>query len=231
MSQAYLTAETSDGVTVYGHIWEGRRADRRPTILLFHQGGSNGRGEYGEIAGWLAGEGFTAIAWDTRSGGDLYGSSNRTAENLPDGVAAGFCDTLPDLIAAIDEAESNGFGEHGFILWGSSYTGALVFHAAADRPEVTRGVIAFSPASGGPMRSCLAMERAPEVKAPMLVIQPPSEIVRPTAAEQRRQLEALGASYVIPEDGVHGSSTLSDERTGKDMTGTRKLVLGWLKGL
>ncbi|NNU15088.1 alpha/beta fold hydrolase [Parvularcula sp. ZS-1/3] len=232
MSRPTLTAVTSDGVTVHGNIWQRfRNTGEHPTLLLFHQGGSNADGEYSEIAEWLASEGFDVITWDSRAGGELYGGENLTVKTLPDGVPSGFCDALPDLLAAVDEAERNGFGDRGFILWGSSYTGALVFHAAAERPDVTEGVIAFSPASGGAMRSCLAIERAAEVKAPMLALNPPSEIARPTAAEQREQLEALGARYIIPENGIHGSSMLVDERTEADMSALRAEVLEWLKGI
>lgn len=225
-----LSAVTSDGVTVVGTIWGERNGPDKPVVMLFHQGGSNGRGEYQDIAPWLADEGFTAIAWDTRTGGSLHGSENRSAPTVPEGVPADFCDALPDLLAAMEATEDAGF-DQGMVLWGSSYTGALVFHAAAERPEMTRAVIAFSPASGGPMRDCLAIERAPEVDVPMLVVQPPSEIARPTATEQRGQLEALGVSYIVPSHGVHGSSTLVDERTGHDMSLERRLVVNWLDSL
>lgn len=229
LSHPTLIAETSDGVTVHGYIRQAYGQEVSPTVLLFHQGGASARGEYGEIQDWLASEGVTSIAWDSRAGGAIFGGANRTVAGLPEGTPSDFCDALPDLLAAIDEAEANGFGEDGFVLWGSSYTGALIFHAAAERPELTRGVIAFSPASGGPMRECLAIERAAEVETEMLIFQPPDEIIRPTAAEQRSQLEALGAAYAIVEGGTHGSSTLLDERTGNDMAITRKRVMEWLK--
>lgn len=229
-SHGTLLARASDGVEVHGYIRPGSgAATNHPTVLLFHQGGSNARGEYGPIQNWLAFEGITSIAWDTRSGGSLYGSENLTVKGLPGSEPASYCDALPDLLAAIDEAERNGWGQNGFVLWGSSYTGALIFHAAAERPDFIRGVIAFSPASGEPLQDCLAMARAPELETEMLVFQPPDEMTRETAANQRLALEALGASYVIVEDGIHGSSMLLDERTGEDMKLTRQRVADWIK--
>lgn len=225
-----LSANTSDGVEVHGYIRPSTAANSQlPTVLLFHQGGANAQGEYGEIQNWLAFEGITSIAWDSRAGGSMFENENRTVQNLAEGTPAEFCDALPDLLAAIDEASRHGFGENGFVLWGSSYTGALVFHAAAERPDLIRGVLAFSPASGAPMEGCRAMVRAPQVQTEILIVQPEEEVVRPTAAEQRLALEALGASYIIVRGGAHGSSTLLDERTGGDMRGERARVIGWLQ--
>ena len=64
-----ITTLTSDGVTVYGELYFGELDDSAPLVLLFHQGRSNGRGEYAEIAAWLNASGYRTIAWDQRAGG------------------------------------------------------------------------------------------------------------------------------------------------------------------
>ncbi len=48
-----ITTATSDDVTIYGEVYFGELDNTAPLVLLFHQGGSNGRGEYAELAKWL----------------------------------------------------------------------------------------------------------------------------------------------------------------------------------
>jgi pimeloyl-ACP methyl ester carboxylesterase len=150
-----LSTETSDKVTLYGEHYSKNTKANAPLILLFHQGGSNGRGEYNDIASWLNKSGFRAIAWDQRSGGRTYGSDNRTVANLPENTADGYCDAVADLQAALDFVIAHELAER-VVVWGSSYSGALVFQLAAKNPRLVSGVIAFSPASGGPLVECRA---------------------------------------------------------------------------
>ncbi|WP_425410829.1 alpha/beta hydrolase [Hyphococcus sp.] len=224
------TIETTaaDGLTIYGETYFGGLDASAPLILLFHQGGSNGRGEYTQIASWLNKNGFRAIAWDLRSGGETYGESNRTAAGLPAGSAPGYCAVAPDLQAAIDYVTANGLGESA-ILWGSSYSAALVFGAAAANPERTAGVIAFSPSSGGPLENCRARQWINHIDAPVFVLRPASEMDRDSSIEQRNILTASRAKFLVVENGVHGSSMLLDERTQHDMSAARAAVLSWLE--
>lgn len=225
-----VTATTADGVTVIGQRYDGGLPTSAPLALLFHQAGSSGRGEYAPLVAWLNGLGVRVVAWDLRSGGDLHGVPNRTADGLAEGTPTAFCDGTADLAAALDWAVGQG-GAERVLLVGSSFSAALVVRLAADRPDAVLGVLAFSPASGGPMAECRARDRIDAVTAPILVLRPASEMERPPVQEQRDVLTAAGAEVVVVADGVHGASMLVDERTGHDMTEARSVVAAWLRRL
>lgn len=225
-----LTPTTEDGVVIHGYVHEAENPTDRPVILLFHQGGSNARGEYGEINNWLGTAGYTTIGWDLRVGGSEYGSLNLTAEALPGDATPDYCDAAADVDTAIAASKAAGFSGP-FILWGSSYSGALVFGAAARHPGDVAGVIAFSPATGAPLADCLARETASAIEAPKMVFRPTSEMARASSQEQKTVLEKSYVRFVVVKDGVHGSSMLVDERTGHDMSAARTDVMQWLRSL
>lgn len=228
--QKTIATRTVDGVTIYGERYYGGLDASAPLILLFHQGGSNGRAEYAPLTNWLNDAGYRAIAWDQRTGGDLYGESNRAVDGLPDGSNPGYCDAYPDLQAALDFVLSQGEAEE-VIVWGSSYSGALVFRLAAENVGKISGVLAFSPASGGPMVSCRARQWADGVRVPAIVFKPASEMAREAAKEQRQILVGAGVTFLVVENGIHGSSLLVDTRTEDDMSATRAEVIAWLEDL
>jgi len=128
---------TSDGMTVPGTY---RRAvDPRALILLFHQRGSS-RAEFFEIAPRLVANGYSSLAIDQRGGGEKWRVPNRPAEEW--GENDSHWDAMPDLEAALAWAEGQGLP---IILWGSSYTAALVFPLAAAHADRVRAILAFSP--------------------------------------------------------------------------------------
>jgi pimeloyl-ACP methyl ester carboxylesterase len=223
-----ITAVTTDGVTIYGEPYFDGLDSNAPLVLLFHQAGGDGRGEYADLVPALNAAGFRAIAWDQRAGGDRFGGVNRTAEGLAEGTPAEYCDAYPDLVAALDAVTSKGLAEK-VIVWGSSYSAALVFRLAAEHPDRIAGVVACSPAAGGPMVDCRAREWLGDVSAPILVLRPASEMENEGSIEQRGLFVAAGADFRIIENGVHGSSMLIDSRTGEDMSGARTAVVAWLR--
>jgi len=218
---------SKEGRPVSGAIYSADLPETAPIIALFHQGGSNGRGEYGPLIPWLNENGFRAIAWDLRKGGDLYGSKNRTATDADED--AGFCDAWSDMDAAVDFSTRLA-SDSPLIVWGSSYSGSLVFRAAAEIEGVD-AVIAFSPASGGPMADCRAGLYADDVDVPAYVLRPASEMERDSSQTQKAELEAAGVAFTVVENGIHGSSMLVDERTEYDMTPVRAEVMKWLKSI
>lgn len=227
MAETVMT-QAEDGVTVYGETYFGDLPESAPLILLFHQGGSNGRGEYGDdIAPWLNENGFRAIAWDQRVGGDLFGQPNRTVESTG-GKFTDYCQAYLDLEAALSFAQAE-FNPGKVIVWGSSYSGALVFQLAAKNPETISGVIGFSPASGGPMVECRARDFLKDLKAKGFLLRPASEMERASSKEQMQSFINWAIPTAVVGNGVHGSSMLVEERTGHKMTGPRNMVLNWLK--
>src|ERR1700730_5707877 len=91
----------SDRVQLFADYYPAKtKAD--PTILLFHQAGSN-RAEYATIGPRLAALGFNALAVDQRAGGTMWGRPNETVQHL--GRSTGFGEALPDLEAALQWAK------------------------------------------------------------------------------------------------------------------------------
>ncbi len=134
---------TQDGIVITGNLFI---IDKNgPTILLFHQGGSNGRAEYGPIIPRLLDLQYNVLSIDQRVGGQVYGSYNRTIATIPKNDY-GYCDVLPDLIGAWDFLEEEQFSGPR-ILWGSSYSAALIIQLASHENFSIDRALAFSPAS------------------------------------------------------------------------------------
>jgi pimeloyl-ACP methyl ester carboxylesterase len=225
-----IQTTTEDGVSIFGQKYFSDLDDGSPLILMFHQAGSNGRGEYGDLIPWLNNAGYRVIAWDQRSGGKRFGSHNRTVDALPKGTPTSYCDAYPDLQAALDYTIKDGLAE-SVVVWGSSYSAALVVQLAAKNNDKVSGVASFSPASGGPMLRCRARQWVEQVKAPILVMRPESEMARESSVRQRDILTAAGVGFEVVDNGVHGSSMLVDSRTKSDMAKARKDVIDWLNGV
>ncbi len=220
---APIETTASDGVTVYAESFVADLPADAPVIAVFHQARSNGRGEYGPIISWLNGLGYRVIAWDQRSGGNLFGSENRTAAKAKG--KKGFCDAYPDIEAAIAYSASVAAGAP-LIIWGSSYSASLVWAAAADHPDKIDGVVAFSTASGGALDDCGARKGLPRLADPALAVWPARE--RGQAKALDALLRAAEVEVLIVENGVHGSSMLVDQRTDADMSAARSAVAAWL---
>lgn len=222
-----LTATAADGVTVYGTASFAALPDSAPLIVLFHQGGSNARAEYAPLIPWLNENGFRTIAWDLRVGGDIYGLNNRTADARLPVKPSSYCEGFPDMQAALDTSLEHTASNEA-IIWGSSYSGALVFHLAAEAPDRISRVISASPANGPPMVDCLPQARLDELQTPAFVLSPRVEMKAVEDFEDKVRFEAAGAVFMIVEDGIHGSSMLVDERTEADMSAARAAVIDWL---
>jgi len=222
-----LTATAADGAVVFGTAQFGALPETAPLIVLFHQGGSNARAEYAPLVPWLNENGYRTIAWDLRVGGDIYGLSNRTADARLPTRPTSYCEGFPDMHAALDT--SLGYSVSGqAIIWGSSYSGALVFHLAAEVPEKLARVVSASPANGPPMVDCLPQARLGELKTPAFVLSPRMEVTEPADFEENARYEAAGVPVLVVEEGIHGSSMLVDARTESDMSEARAAVIAWL---
>lgn len=216
-----VTLQARDGVSISGLAYEA--AHPNAVILLFHQAGSS-KGEYATIAPRLAAAGYTALAIDQRSGGSLYGP-NETASRL--GKQASYEDAKPDLAAALDWAAARHLP---IVLWGSSYSAALVFEVAAEHDDQVNAVIAFSP--GEYLRNKGVVARASaQVHAPIYVTSSPD------ADEVRAARAILAASparvktQFVPKAGVHGSSTLIEARDPRGAAENWDHVLAFLAAL
>ncbi|HZG46502.1 MAG TPA: alpha/beta hydrolase [Allosphingosinicella sp.] len=178
-----------------------RAVDPKALILLFHQRGSS-RAEYFEIAPRLAANGYSSLAIDQRGGGDRWRVPNRTAEQW--GETQSHLEAMPDLEAAFAWGAAQGLP---LVLWGSSYSAALVFLLAAAHPGQVRALLAFSP--GDYVEGGLVVAAARELHVPVFIT---SATTLNEVGYAQPVFDAVGSAdktYFLPaEGGEHGSLTL-----------------------
>ncbi len=143
LSQNKITFKASDGLEVTADLYI-TNPENSPFIILFHQAKWS-RGEYLEIAPKLNKLGFNCMAVDQRSGGEVNEIVNETHQRAEkQGLATDYIDALTDMNSAIDYAKEKYPKADGFIIWGSSYSSALVLHIASVRKDIN-GAISFAP--------------------------------------------------------------------------------------
>jgi dienelactone hydrolase len=113
-----------------------------------------------------------------------------------------------DLEAALAAVPSVSAGGR-IMLWGSSYSAALVFLLAASHPQNVAGVLAFSPGEFIPGHNIRAASA--KLTCPIFVtsaddpgeVAAAREIIGASPARLRRQF--------VPHHGTHGSSTIRQD--------------------
>ncbi|WP_430468233.1 alpha/beta hydrolase [Winogradskyella ouciana] len=215
----------SDSIKVYGDLYEKDKS--APTLIIFHQGGSNTRAEYKSIIPKLRKEGFNILTIDQRVGGQYYyGGYNRTVAEIPKNEY-GYCDAYPDMVAALNYKKDSGFTGKT-ILWGSSYSATLALKLADNNQSAVDGVLAFSPASGNPMEGCQPNAHIEAIKVPLLLMKPASEMESERSQTQLKLANENGHKTYVAENGVHGSSMLDENRIEGSATETWKVVMDFL---
>ncbi|MDQ6638792.1 MAG: alpha/beta fold hydrolase [Pseudomonadota bacterium] len=216
-----LTA--GDGVRVHGEVWRGTGA-KAPIVVAFHQAGSSAA-EYAPIAPRLVEAGFTVLAIDQRSGDGAFGGTNRTAAAL--GREASYDEALPDLEAALAWAKAEARGAP-VVVWGSSYSAALVFVLAAAHPGDVAGVVAFSPGEYLARQDAVRAAAA-KVAVPVYIDQASSAkeiassaaILKAVKSSDKQQLVGRAPS-------THGASTLRADKNAAGAEAHWKGVLAFL---
>ena len=218
-----VTLTAADGVKVFGEFWPA--ADKRaPLILAFHQAGAS-RAEYAPLAPRLNQAGFHVLAIDQRSGGGEFGGKNQTVAAL--GRSTGYDAALADLEAALAWGRSTAKGAP-VLVWGSSYSAALVYLLAARHAADVQGVLAFSP--GEYLSAPKAVHQAAAaLRVPVFIdqssdkgeIEQSRSILRATASTDKTQ-------FVPARHGVHGSSTLRADRNAAGAEENWGAVLAFL---
>ncbi|KTF70552.1 alpha/beta hydrolase [Sphingomonas sp. HT-1] len=194
-----VTLTAADGVKIAGVYT--RAAKPKALLLLFHQDKS-GKDEYALLAPQLAQAGYSSLRIDQRAGGDLYGV-NETVKAR--GHSASYAEAQQDLDAAFAWAQQQ---KMPIVLWGSSYSAALVFPLAAAHPGAVKALLAFSPAEYLDDKGAVA-RAAKQVTVPIFVtssqdgheVDAARTILAASPATQKTQ-------FVPKLGGVHGSSTL-----------------------
>lgn len=222
---AEVSFTAADGGIVYADLLISDQVSSQTFIILFHQAGANGRGEYASIIPKLRTNGYNLLVVDQRSGGGYFGSENRTVK-ARDGKTK-YCAAYPDMEAALTYAQSKS-DEGKIFAWGSSYSAALVLKLATEHGADLAGVLSFSPAAGRAMGDCNANNFIAGVHIPALGIRPESEMGK-GGQKQRELYTAQGLDYYVAKDGVHGSSMLDPSRAKGDAEPTWEVVLAFLE--
>lgn len=224
-AQQSVTLTASDGVKIFGAYYPAPSASA-PIILLFHQAGSN-RWEYARIAPRLVSANFSSLAIDARHGGKMWGHENETVVRLAH--EASYLEALPDLEAALSWAHKQN-PSRKVIVWGSSYSACLVFVLAAKHPGEIAGLLSFSPAEYFENKN-LVHAAAAKVNVPVFI----------TSAKDKEEEESARSIFNASADekgrvlfvpriaGVHGSSTLREDRNPEGAAENWSAVLAFLK--
>lgn len=136
---------SADGLQVTADLYFAKDSDTEtPLIVLCHQAGWS-RGEYREIAPKLNTLGFNCVAIDQRSGGTINKVANLThMKAVAQSKTANFVTAEQDIVAAVKWVKAKHEAKT-VLLWGSSYSAALVLRIAGENPDLVDGVLAFAP--------------------------------------------------------------------------------------
>ena len=138
-----VTYKSQDGLLITANLYLTHKAEA-PFIILFHQAGWS-RGEYKEIAPTLNKLGFNCLAVDLRSGGKVNGAINQTHKRaVEQKKRTNYTDAIQDIEASIEYVKKN-YAKGKLIIWGSSYSAALVLVVGNKHLIDVNGIISFSP--------------------------------------------------------------------------------------
>ncbi|MEM9687528.1 MAG: alpha/beta fold hydrolase [Bacteroidota bacterium] len=176
-----------------------------PLIILYHQAGFS-RGEYRTIAPKLNALGFHCLALDQRSGKEVNGIKNETKrEAVKQRKGTQYTDAIPDIEGGLLYAK-NTLNAKTIIVWGSSYSAALVFYLANKYPEDIKGVLAFSPGEYFKVNGKTIKTYASKVRCPVFMTSSKRE-----HKQWKGIYEAVQSDrhFYLPKDkGYHGSRAL-----------------------
>lgn len=206
-----ITFPSNDGLVLTADLYMSHNKSA-PFIILFHQAQWS-RGEYQEIAPKLNIMGFNCLAVDLRSGGEVNGVKNQSFIQAQERmIPTKYVDALPDIESAVNYALKY-YAEGKVIIWGSSYSSALVLKFAGDNIDIVDAVLSFSPgeyfSSQGKSKQWIA-ESATNITQPVFITSARSEklswwgIFEAIKSEQKE--------YFLPTTaGNHGSRALWDK--------------------
>ena len=141
-AQTEIQYPSLDGLLITADYYD--HQDPKGLIVLFHQANSS-RGEYREIAPKLNALGYACMAVDQRSGDSMNQIENKTNRRAKaQNININYIDAYQDLEASVAYAR-NTYSPKQLIIWGSSYSSALVLKLAGDKPSIADAVLAFSP--------------------------------------------------------------------------------------
>jgi len=142
-AQETIMYKSIDRVKITADLYAPHKSDAT-FIILFHQAGWS-RGEYMETAPRLNDLGYNCMAVDQRSGGEINNVINKTKlEAEKEGKQIRYIDAYDDIVSSVKYVKIN-YPKAKVVVWGSSYSSALVLRICGDFPELVDGVLSFSP--------------------------------------------------------------------------------------
>jgi dienelactone hydrolase len=206
--QEMIKLPSEDGVEIVADLYK-PNSDSATFIILFHQAGWS-RGEYMEIAPKLNSLGYNCLAIDQRSGNKVNGIENVTVKNARKAMKdTKYVDAFQDIEATVSYVKKY-LAKGKVIIWGSSYSSALVLKYAGDNPNNIQGVLAFSPGEyfksmGKP--GDYIQSSATKIKCPSFITSAKSE--KGSWWKIYESISTDVKSYYLPEtSGNHGSRAL-----------------------
>lgn len=199
-----ITFKANDGTRVTADLYMAHKADA-PFIILYHQAGYS-RGEYRSIAPMLNEMGFNCMAVDQRSGDKVNGVINEThkgavASKLP----TEYLDAIPDMEAAYLYVKYS-IKPDKIILWGSSYSAAVLFYLGSVHHKNLSGILCFAPGNYFKINNKELKTFAARITCPVFVTSAKSEFKNWKGIYDQVRSEK---SYFLPEtEGKHGSKAL-----------------------
>ncbi len=188
--------------------------EKAPLIILFHQAGFS-RGEYQEIAPKLNALGFNCLATDQRSGREVNGVENKTAQEAQKlGLPVEYINAFPDLQATLEYVVNN-FPSEKIIIWGSSYSAALNFVLGSKYKEKIHKILAFSPGEYFTFENRMIQDFAAEIDCPVFITSAKGEHESWKGIFER--LKDTNKQFYLPEtEGFHGSRALWEQNQGNE---------------
>ncbi len=199
-----INFKASDGLKVTADLYLAHE-NNAPFIILYHQAGYS-RGEYRSIAPILNDMGYNCMAVDQRSGKEVNTVINETHKEA---VAANkpteYLDAIPDIEAAYLYVKYSIKPEE-IILWGSSYSAAIMFYMGSMHHKNLSGILSFAPGEYFKINNKDIKTHAARVTCPVFVTSAKSEYNNWKGIYNNIKSEK---SFFLPEtEGKHGSKAL-----------------------
>jgi pimeloyl-ACP methyl ester carboxylesterase len=208
-----ITFESKDKVEITADLYmtENKKA---PFILLFHQADAS-RGEYLTIAPKLNALGFNCMSIDQRSGLLMKDVNNKTFESaLAQKKPTAYEDSYIDLEASLKFVKDK-IKPNKIIVWGSSYSAALVFPLAEKNAEDIDGILAFSPGNYFNIDNRPISEFGKNIKCPVFITSAKNEHSAWQPIFDNLTTETK-VGFIPELEGSHGSSALWDSTPGNE---------------
>lgn len=207
-----ISFKASDGLKVTADLYMAHKSDA-PFIILYHQAGYS-RGEYKEIAPRLNNMGFNCLAVDQRSGNKVNGIDNLTKkEAVSQGLATEYLDAIPDIEAAYLYVKY-GIKPQKIILWGSSYSAAILFYMGSEHHDNISGILSFAPGNYFKINNKDLKTYAARVTCPVFVTSAKSEY--DNWKDIFNHIRSKKASFLPEAEGKHGSKALWENNPSHD---------------